>query len=274
MKKYGSYKKLLFGTVLFGFYHWQNNTISVTKLTLDNPKIPKEFDGFRILQVSDIQDKCFGKRQSYLLEKIKKLQPDCIVITGDLIDSNRLNLRTSMDFIKGAFSIAPTYYVSGNHEYYSGIYTELIECLKRNHVTVLENDRTILEHHGGKINLLGISDKKQLPNYRGKLKELTKGLKKNEFKILLSHRPEIFDAYAEAEIDLIFTGHAHGGQIRIPFLGGLFAPHQGFFPKYTNGLYQKEKSFMVVSRGLGNSVFPLRLFNRPNLVLMTLKNRT
>lgn len=256
---------------LAGFLYWQNNGLILTQTTYTK-KVPKGFDGYKILQVSDLQNKCFGQNQERILEKIRNAAPDIIVITGDLIDRNRTNLDTAMIFVEGAVNIAPVYYVSGNHEHQSGYFEELAEELTEAGVTVLENGKSVLQKNGDMIELIGLADKRVNPYYQEVLATLLKGSEEDAFQILLSHRPELFEAYVASGVNLAFTGHAHGGQIRLPFIGGIFAPNQGFFPVYTSGVYQKKNTAMVVSRGLGNSTFPFRIFNRPELVMITLRH--
>ncbi|WP_312043947.1 metallophosphoesterase [Anaerotignum sp.] len=254
---------------LVGFLYWQNNGLTLTQTTYSK-KVPKGFDGYKILQVSDLQNKRFGQNQERILEKIRNAAPDIIVITGDLIDRNRTNLDSAMVFVEGAVNIAPIYYVSGNHEHQSGYFEELSEQLTEAGVTVLDNGKSVLQKNGDTIALIGLADKRVNPYYQAVLSTLTKGREEDTFQILLSHRPELFETYVESGVNLVFTGHAHGGQIRLPFLGGIFAPNQGFFPTYTSGLYEKKDTGMIVSRGLGNSTFPFRIFNRPELVMVTL----
>ncbi|WP_312645313.1 metallophosphoesterase [Hydrogenoanaerobacterium sp.] len=218
------------------------------------------------------------KKSSKDLDKVKNASPDIIVVTGDLIDRRKYDLATATTFIFGAVKIAPVYYVSGNHEAWSDKYREIQKSLMDAGVQVLDNSAVKLSSGGGSIELLGVKDPDFLTfDYMDgtNTEELSEQLRKwdanDGFKILLSHRPELFDLYCESNIDLIFTGHAHGGQFRIPFLGGLVAPDQGLFPKYTSGYYTKNASTMFVSRGLGNSVIPIRIFNRPEIVVVTLK---
>ncbi|NCC15642.1 MAG: metallophosphoesterase [Clostridia bacterium] len=255
---------------LAGFLYWQNNGLVLTQKTYTK-NVPEGFDGYKILQVSDLQNKTFGKNQARLLRKIQTATPDIIVITGDLIDRNRTDLDAAMEFVKGAVTIAPVYYVSGNHEHQSGCFDELLEKLTDTGVIVLENGKSIIERNGDSLEIIGLGDKRVNPYYAQVLATLLKGADKDRFKILLSHRPELFETYVENGVHLAFTGHAHGGQIRLPFIGGIFAPNQGFFPTYTSGIYEKENTAMVVSRGLGNSTFPFRIFNRPELVMVTLE---
>ncbi|KXL52731.1 putative metallophosphoesterase [Anaerotignum neopropionicum] len=255
---------------LAGFLYWQNNGLMLTQHTYSK-NVPEGLDGYKILQVSDLQNKSFGQNQERLLKKIRNGAPDIIVITGDLIDRNRTDLDVAMIFVDKAVNIAPVYYVSGNHEHQSGCFDELSEKLIAAGVTILENGKSIVERNGATIEIIGLADKSVNPYYAQVLSTLTKGENENSFHVLLSHRPELFETYVENGVDLAFTGHAHGGQIRLPFIGGIFAPNQGFFPSYTVGIYEENNTAMVVSRGLGNSTFPFRIFNRPELVMVTLK---
>ena len=260
------------GLLLGAFLYWQNNGLMMTKMTYQGD-VPEAFDGYKILQVADLQNKVFGKNQKPLLQKIKSAQPDIIVLTGDLLDRHegRTDVDSAMDFIYEIVKIAPVYFVSGNHEHQSGEWDVLAEELVAADVTVLDNGKSIIEKDGDTITLIGLADKKVNQHYDKILHTLMAG-QAESFNILLSHRPELFETYVKENLDLVFSGHAHGGQFVIPFLRqGIFAPHQGFFPKYTEGMHEKDGTVMVVSRGLGNSGFPIRLFNRPELVEVTLK---
>lgn len=260
------------------FFIWQNNSIEVTQIRFEHDKIPVTFDDFKIVQISDLHNKEFGENQRYIIQKIQALKPNVIVITGDIIDRRKFNLGIALNFIHQATKIAPVYYVSGNHEAWSGKYDVIIEKLKASGVTVLENQRVTLTKGNQSIQLYGLADPALLESNTYKDNEVSDVHKilqewgpDKSFKILLSHRPELFALYCENQMDLVFSGHAHGGQIRLPFIGGLFAPNQGFLPKYTSGAYQNENTTMIVSRGLGNSIFPLRVLNRPEIIAVTLK---
>ena len=263
---------------------WGNNSIVVTNIKYNNSKIPSEFNGYRILQVSDVHNKQFGKNQSKLVDKIKKCNPDIIVITGDLLDDAKYDvdkaLGITIEFINSITEIAPVYYVSGNHELMTGEYEKIKQELTKANVTVLDNDKVVLSKNEQSINLLGLLDPAFYYKYYGypletrisklesELQELSNG--DDSFKILLSHRPELMDIYAKNNIDVVLAGHAHGGQIRIPFIGAITAPNQGWFPKYSDGEYRENNTTMIVSRGLGASVVPIRVFNRPELILLEL----
>ncbi len=222
----------------------------------------------------------FGDDQAEILNKIRNLSPDIIVVTGDLIDRRNYNLASAMTFIYGAVKIAPVYYVSGNHEAWSGKFPVIRESLVDAGVCVLDDTAVELYRGNSSIHIMGLADPDFLTSsyFDGtNISKMTEQLKlwstNENFKILLSHRPELFDLYCKYNMDLVFTGHAHGGQIRIPLIGGLVAPDQGMFPKYTSGRYSKDSTTMFVSRGLGNSIIPIRILNRPEIVTVTLRNK-
>lgn len=261
------------------FCFLQNNNIMVSNYSHHSPKLPPHFDGYKILQISDLHNKMFRKNQAYIIKKVKDSNPDIIVITGDLIDRRRFDLDTAMCFINEAVKIAPIYYVSGNHEAWSGKYEKIKQSLTDAGVLILDDNSLEIFKDESSLQLLGLSDPDFLTSHYSdgtnteKLEQLLKQWSSStSYKILLSHHPELFSLYCDNNIDLIFSGHAHGGQIRLPFLGGLIAPDQGLFPKYTSGPYKNNDTTMFVSRGLGNSVFPFRIFNTPEIVVVTLKS--
>lgn len=221
------------------------------------------------MQLSDLHSKQFGKDQQRLIHQVKKLNPDIIVFTGDLVDSKKYDEQKSMILMESLVQLAPTYYVTGNHEYWSGKFSSLEAKLKQADVIVLRNEQTLVEVKGETINIMGVDDPTFLAG-EDELEEILGGLKDEEhFNLLLSHRPELFSLYEN--IDLVLTGHAHGGQVRLPFIGGIVAPDQGFMPDYTAGIYKKEATAMIVNRGLGNSIIPQRIFNRPEIVEVVLE---
>lgn len=270
---------VIFIVICIAFSIWQNNSIVISNFDYNKSELPTEFNNFKIVHISDLHNKVFGDEQDKLIGKVEDLLPNIIVITGDLIDRRRYNLEKAMLFINSAVKIAPVYYVSGNHEAWSGKYYEIKERLIDAGVIVMEDSKLDITRGNNSIKLLGLSDPDFLTSDyidgtdTSKVEEKLKEWSEIEgFKILLSHRPELFDLYSENNIDMIFSGHAHGGQIRLPFVGGLVAPDQGLFPKYTAGSYTSNTSTMYVSRGLGNSLFPVRVFNRPEIISVTLKS--
>lgn len=258
-----------------GYLYWGNNSLTVSRYTVVNEKIPGSFDGFKIVQLSDVHNKDFGGRLS---EKVKSLSPDIIAVTGDLIDSRRTDIFVAEKLIEELKSIAPIYYITGNHESRIENYSELREMLEKHGVEVLDGKTVEIERSGEKITVTGIDDTTTFGSavlgenqilFTQKLGELAQN-RGVGFGILLSHRPELIDIYAEQGFDLAFTGHAHGGQIRLPFVGGVLTPNQGFFPEYDAGEFRKDSLTMIVSRGLGNSLFPFRIGNRPEIIVCDL----
>lgn len=252
---------------------WSNFALETSYYTISNPKIPDAFSGFRIVQISDLHNAQFGHDNEALLKAIENEKPDMIVITGDLVDSRNTNFPVAERFAAKAAKIAPTYYITGNHEARLPEYPELEQSLIRGGVTVLNNEAVWIERKGEKIQLIGLQDpgiRKKTSQISGE--EILKSLKEENYTILLSHDPGNFPIFQRCAVDLALTGHVHGGQFRIPFIGGLYAPGQGLFPKYDAGLYRENQTQMIISRGLGNSAFPFRINNRPEIVVIELKS--
>lgn len=249
-------------------------SLKVSKYTVSSHKIPEDFDGFKIAQISDLHNDSFGKNNKRLLKKIRKNKPDIIVITGDIADS--LETENATEFVRQASAIAPTYYVPGNHEAWIDHYPQLESAIQKNGATVLRNETVYLFQGNNALALSGIDDPQffsNTPEQSITMESALVYLADNTvpYQILLSHRPEYFEIYCENGYDLVFSGHAHGGQIRLPFVGGIYAPNQGLFPKYDSGAFTKDSTTMIVSRGLGNSVFFPRIGNRPEIVITQLK---
>ncbi len=269
---------------------WGNSALQLTTYTVTSDRLPDAFDGYRIAQVSDLHNAEMGKDNQKLLSVLAETDPDLIVITGDLIDSSHTDIDMALHFVCEAVKLAPCYYVPGNHEAWvaQDTYHQLENGLKEAGVTVLRQEALQIQCQGQAIAIGGVDDPAfhpaaaDLPFVSGRdsyasahgplSPEAFDGLlhSKDTFTILLSHRPEYFDSYVAADIDLVFTGHAHGGQFRLPILGGLVAPDQGLFPQYDAGLFTEGNTHMVVSRGIGNSIIPLRIGNRPELILVIL----
>ncbi len=248
---------------------WSNLVIEQTNFIITNEFLPNAFDGFKIAHISDLHNAEFGKNNVRLINKLRDANPDIIAITGDSIDSRHSDMEVTLNFIEQAMEIAQCYFVVGNHEsrFSKSEYEPFEEKLKMLGVIVLHNEAAIIEQNGEKIAIWGVDD----PNFNDDfLENLNKGAKGDEFTILLSHRPEYFEEYVKYGYNLVLSGHAHGGQFRIPFVGGVFAPKQGLFPKYDSGVHSENKTTMIVSRGLGNSSFPIRFNNNPELIVIEL----
>lgn len=268
---------LLLPFLLFGYV--SNNYISVSthKLAYKQKKKQekKRVSSLSIVHISDLHNKTFGWRQTRLLNKIKAIHPDIIVITGDLVDGAPHH--HAAVFLQKASRICPIYFVRGNHESIAGNFPVLNQTLSKCNVHLLVNRSVDVTKDGYTYRISGLDDpifhikgkkyagfiKKTLDEMLDKLKSTKK---RADFQILLSHRPELFSLYSRYPFDLVLCGHAHGGQVRLPFTDGLYAPNQGILPKYTSGTHTKNNTTEIISRGLGNSSFPLRLFNFPEIV--------
>ena len=268
---------LIFLVCLYLYY--ENNYLQVSNYTIESDKIPKDFNKFKIVHISDFHNTKSKKLKDNLIKEIKNNKPNIIALTGDLIDANKTDIDIAISFVKKINNVAPIYYVTGNHEANINNYDELKEKLKNNKVIVLDDNVEKLKINDKEINLIGINDPQMSHNDYSKDSVIVKDklisiqYNKNNFNILLSHRPELIKTYAEYSFDLVLSGHAHGGQIRIPFIGGLVAPNQDLFPKYTSGIYEVANTKMIVSRGIGNSILPFRIYNRPELVVIELNNK-
>ena len=258
---------------------WGNTALELNTYTISSDILPEAFDGYRIAHISDLHNAEMGKDNEKLLDMLRETEPDIIAITGDIIDSRNTNIDIALQFTKAAMEIAPCYYVTGNHEALVSEYDELKAGMEAVGVVVLEDEKTKISLEGGEITLIGVNDPSYQTDYlfgdaeavmQSKLQEISDA--ENEFTILLSHRPELFEVYADNKMDLVLSGHAHGGQFRLPFVGGLVAPNQGLFPKYDAGLYTEENTNMIVSRGIGNSILPFRFNNRPEVILIELES--
>ena len=259
-----------------GWTLWGNTAPVLTEITVASAALPDEFDGFRIVQISDLHN---AELVEDIAELVSSAEPDIIVITGDIVDANHTDIDMALRLVEMVADIAPCYYVTGNHESWIPEYAEMEAAIAGYGVTVLHNDKLSIERDGAEIALLGVDDPVfmndgwEVTDDAAMLRPILDDLTADEerFMLLLIHRPELLALYAEYGIDLAFTGHVHGGQFRLPFVGGLYGPDQGFLPEYDAGLYTSGDTYMVVSRGIGNSVFPIRFNNRPEIVLVELK---
>lgn len=255
---------------------WENITVGTTFFKITSDRLPASFNGFKIAQISDLHNAELGQDHSEIIRILKEEKPQIIVITGDLIDSNHLDMDTAISFVQQAVTIAPCYYVTGNHEaWIKENYQKLEDRLLDSNVIILHDEVVIFERDSESIQLIGLDDP-EFSDQDSYIQQIVLSTKlsnlnlDNRFRLLLSHRPEAFDAYVDNNIDLVLSGHTHGGQFRLPFIGGVVAPNQGFFPKVDAGEYHEFNTTMIVSRGLGNSIIPIRINNRPEVVIVEL----
>lgn len=260
---------------------WGNTALQTTNYTVISEKLPHAFSGFRIAQVSDLHNAQIGEGNETLLAMLREADPDIIAITGDLIDSRNTDVEVALQFAGEAMKIAPCYFVLGNHEARTPpARRALVKGLKELGVMVLQNTRVELERDGQTLVLMGVDDPTHYPEDPSyseadilSLRISNMQQENDGYTVLLSHRPELFDTYVDRGVDLVLAGHAHGGQFRLPLVGGLAAPNQGLFPRYDAGLYTDGATQMLVSRGIGNSAFPFRINNRPELVIVDLQSK-
>ncbi|MCK5848020.1 MAG: metallophosphoesterase [Caldisericia bacterium] len=256
---------------------YKNKVLSVETYYFSNRNVPSTFDGFKILQLSDLHNYRFGKNQCNLIEKINGIKPDLIVFTGDLIERRYQTNKNGIVLLEILAKSYPVYFVSGNHEEALGKF-ELIELknsLKEASVIILDNEWDKVDIGNESILIVGLRDavKTRWDEYQSILSksidDANVGI--NSFTVVLAHRPEFIREYANAGVDLVLSGHTHGGQIKLPFIGGIYAPNQGFFPKYIEGEYDYNGTHMIISRGLGASVLPLRVWNPPEITVIVLQ---
>ena len=240
-----------------------------TNYCISSSKIPKEFDGYVIVQLSDFHCNQFGDNEEELIHRIQNANPDIIVLTGDFIDANpKHNIENLELLFKGITSIAPTYYITGNNEYYLEAPFDTAKRLCKEYgVEYLKNRTVSIFNNGSSIQLSGLDDL----NFKSDLKNTLGYANTDDYNILLFHRADYFDFVCNYNYDLVLSGHTHGGIVRLPFIGGLFGNEHMLFPKYDYGLFNKKGSVLISSSGLGNSSIPR--FNNPyEIVRITLQS--
>ena len=277
-RKHHFWRNLLILIVLFGIYlYWGNRSIETDEATFTSGALPAGFDGCRIVQLSDLHGKYFGKDNERLYRAVKAAQPEYIFVTGDLVDRKTENPTVYAGEVGAALSaIAPTYYVTGNHEWGHGtkVVEEIKRTLRESGVTVLSNEFVPLTRNGDSIVLAGIDDPNGYADQETpyELAQEVYAACGDPFWILLAHRNNRFARqYSLLGADLVCSGHAHGGIVRLPGTDGLFSHDLDLFPSYTAGLYEENGSVLFVTRGLGNSGPSFRVFNRPEIAVLTLR---
>ena len=273
------------------FYRNEGKDIESISYEIKSKKIPKEFDGFKIVQITDLHNRSFGTDNNILLDEINKLNPDIVCITGDLIDGASKDFNIALRLIDELSKKYRVYHIIGNHEQKTMInknkdlYKDYFKQLNRKNIINLDNEKVKIERKGKFINLYGlIVPYKYYPylfnkNYKNKNLDFNKDdvynhlgkINKEEYNILLVHTPFFFEGYANWGADLVLSGHVHGGIIRLPIVGGVLSPNREFFPKYDLGEYNIDKSTMILSKGLGGSRILVRVNCKPEIVEITLK---
>ncbi|MDR2510563.1 MAG: metallophosphoesterase [Spirochaetaceae bacterium] len=269
--------KNFFAIIVFVFSLFTSacSTLTVVPYHISSPRI-KDKSTVTIVHISDLHSTIYGKTQAVLINAVKKAKPDIIVLTGDIIDDVRpvtgtLLLLDSLD------RDIPIYYVTGNHEYMTGDIDGVRAALVSRGVIILSDSFIKKEIRDNSVIIAGIEDpykklyEDAFYNQKNAMRTAFEALfSETDYKILLAHRPENIKDYLEYPFDLILAGHTHGGQVRLPFINGLYAPNQGLFPKYGGGVYRFGNKTMIVSRGLSVNKLP-RIFNPPELIVITVR---
>lgn len=266
---------LLLAVFALLFLRWSNTSLQVERFTYTSSHLPAGFGGCTIVQLSDLHGAEFGENNADLLQAVREAQPDYIFLTGDLLDRFRETPQSyAVSLCRQLMEIAPTYFVTGNHEWALPGIRELKSAIRDTGTTVLTNQFVTLERGGDSILLAGIDDPNGFADQKTP-EELAQEVREtwgDGFWLLLAHRNNFFENhYSLLGADLVISGHAHGGLIRLPFTDGLVGVERNLFPGYTAGFYEKNGTDLFVSRGLGNSGRTFRLFNRPQVAVLTLE---
>ncbi len=267
-----------------------NRLLTINKYVIEYNNLPANFDGYKIVHLSDLHSKTFGKNNKKLLKKINKINPNIIVMTGDMVNTTDENFNVFINLSNALAHNYDVYYIVGNHEQNLKIkeLKKLYKNLKNVGINVLDNEKLILKQGTDTINIYGLwfnlryySDqtneaiKNNPQDYYFSKNIMDKIITKEDgsFTVLLTHNPMYFNTYIEWGADLILTGHVHGGMIRIPFVGGIFSPEKTYFPEYDSGIYIKNNQKMIISRGLGNGNDGIRFWNAPEIISIELKRQ-
>ncbi len=262
---------LLILLLLAAFFYWQNFSVQTETLTVKCDGLPTRFDGLRIVQLSDLHGRSFGEDNAKLLASVTEAAPDLICITGDLFNTAQ-QVQQLTPFLRTLCEIAPTYYVTGNHEWQVEDLRSLLAQMEALGVHVLRNEYV---HLGDDLVIAGVDDPcgpydQKTPEQL--VSEIRAEVGEECFVVMLDHRNDRLARWAELGVDLVLSGHCHGGVVRLPYVGGLFGTKRELFPDYDAGLYRHGRTQLYVSRGLGYSRVHLRLFNRPHLPVLILES--
>ena len=256
-----------------GFVYWQNFTLQVEPVELFFESLPPQFDGLRVAELSDLHGRSFGENNVRLLRTLQKARPDMICICGDLFDE-KTDLTMLEPLLTGLTDIAPVYYVTGNHEWQVKNLREILQKMRAWGVTVLENEGRVLSRGGAEMVVAGVHDPcgpYDMKTPAALVREL-RSARGNDFILMLSHRNDELAMWSQLGVQLVLSGHCHGGVVRLPFVGGVFGTRRELFPEYDAGVYRQDGTTLFVSRGLGYTNVHFRLFNRPHVPIMILRS--
>ena len=262
---------------------WENTALKTREFEYASENVPAGFDGFRITLLADLHSRCFGRGNANLLAALEATHPDMIALAGDMANGRpRASVDTAIALAEGAAAIAPTFYVTGNHE--AAIpkkeFSRMCNHMAMSGVVVLMDDSQTVERGGDRICVAGLCDQSFDKRSYGGNEQVSVDFRtmklvrdESDFVLLLAHRPDFLDIYSRYGADLVLCGHTHGGQWRVPGGKAIYVPGQGFNPEYVDGEYSLGRTTMFVTRGLGASVVPVRLCCRPEITVITLRHR-
>jgi uncharacterized protein len=273
--------------LIFIYISYENKNLEVTHYTIQSKKLPKSFHGSKFIVIADLHNNTFGKDNFILIQEIDKINPDFIVIAGDLIVGNDSNdFTTTINLLSNLSKKYTIYYGYGNHEqrvipegrYKNRQWKNYLKKLHQLKIHILENKSMKITKEGDSIEIVGLAidlhyfRKQGIPDMKvDYLEKLVGKTDKKCYNIVIAHNPVYFKEYIKFGADLVLSGHIHGGMIRLPFLGGLVSPQYELFPKYDAGKFAEEDNVMLVSKGLGTHTIKIRVFNRPELMVVTLE---
>ncbi|ENH97545.1 hypothetical protein J416_06023 [Gracilibacillus halophilus YIM-C55.5] len=256
--------------LIVGKIYYDTNVFTMNRVSISSNQWGSD-QPLQILQITDLHNKDFGQHNQSLIEDIQSIHADVIVITGDIIDRNTDEFSHVYAFIEKLVSVkSNVYFVTGNHEWDHPRTNEFVKGLQERGIQLLDNRQVALEKEGFPFILAGVGD---ASTDHDQLKETTTGLRDDSFTVLLSHTPYDHHVINEHAVDLVLSGHTHGGQVRLPIIGGIVAPDQGLFPKYDKGIFDMgENQYLYVDSGLGTSVLPIRFLNQSQYSLITIRS--
>lgn len=266
---------IIFLLLLFIWLMYDSSAnLQVSRYEAASEKLPESFDGFTIVQLSDLHGAQFGSDGTALAEKVRELEPDMIALTGDFV-TDEGDLDAVRQLVSELSEICPVYFVSGNHEFGSGLAQKVRQIMTDAGVKYLSNEFVSIDRGEDSIILGGVEDPLAYADMIDP-PELARRMNEADpaaFKVLLGHRNYWMEEYPDLPVDLILSGHAHGGLVRIPGVGGVIGTDRSLFPDYDAGEYDNGAYTLIVSHGLGNSVPVPRLLNRPEIVVVTLRTK-
>lgn len=251
--------------ILLLYFFIEIKFFKINKVILNSEKITEDIN---IVQITDFHDNNHINKEK-LIKEIGKIQPDLIFLTGDIIDANTENIVPTLNLIEELTNITNRiYFVWGNHENRNELGSEFVKSIEKIGVNVLNNENVNVKINSDEINICGVEFYLDRDDYENAMQEIDSG----KYTILLSHSPNRPLYYTRGVEDLIVSGHTHGGQFRLPIIGAIVVPGQGYFPKYDKGLYSLENGFLYIDSGLGNSVLPIRFLNRVQISNIIIKS--